>query len=564
MFRRHRQRCLERDKASPGPMPLRVGYVGSAAATWGSRQIHLRSACEAIQLANRNVGQQEFMNLLRLITSSSQVGTLVISEKNKGALDSNTSDLVDMSEEALAKIELRDLGEDQHLDVLLAANGGPLVQSETKFQHALGKRIVFLRLGTDGMADGPEVKFGNQWMQQEPFVQSDRIGLGGPDREMLQGEAHSKFNDVLEKLGTSQVVESLPAPDLARKSAVVDQVQASSSSAAAKAKSATGYINIVERKNWYITIVERKNWLGSFVMGTCDAVLLINVLTVMLGTVPEIMYDRPRQQWLFFIEVACSGVFALHYAMHICAYGIEHALHPMRLIDLCCLLPALLLPLLPEDHAHENVWSRSYELERVLQVLLVFRVVRILDFPALRRNTSILCRAILEAIGNLGLPMIFALYVWVFASCLFTYTEVYVDGIAQRDLSSIPAAMYWCSIFLVGEWSTVDFSPGAGSRLCILFSILSIMAYAIPIGVISESIQSTLAMVAQERAGLHELDAVKERNLQALLGSRRENVLVNATVGGSNGKTGRKKDKPSGAPKSEAAKSGDSDGSIDL
>merc|ERR1712070_488397 len=77
-------------------------------------------------------------------------------------------------------------------------------------------------------------------------------------------------------------------------------------------------------------------------------------------------------------------------------------------------------------------------------------------------------------------------------------------GIAQmakewEHMNSVPSSMYWCCIYLTGEWANVDFSF-AGSRLSIFFVFFGITLFSIPTAIIVESIQASIQYVAQEDA----------------------------------------------------------------
>ncbi|CAK0807020.1 unnamed protein product [Prorocentrum cordatum] len=73
-------------------------------------------------------------------------------------------------------------------------------------------------------------------------------------------------------------------------------------------------------------------------------------------------------------------------------------------------------------------------------------------------------------------------------------------------MTSVPASMYWCSIFLTGEWANVDFTFAA-SRLCILYVIFGIAMFSIPVGIIVEAVQSTIELIAQEEADVQTWEA---------------------------------------------------------
>eukprot|EP00443_Scrippsiella_acuminata_P066892 CAMPEP_0115541670 /NCGR_PEP_ID=MMETSP0271-20121206/90590_1 /TAXON_ID=71861 /ORGANISM="Scrippsiella trochoidea, Strain CCMP3099" /LENGTH=76 /DNA_ID=CAMNT_0002974757 /DNA_START=4 /DNA_END=231 /DNA_ORIENTATION=+ len=65
-------------------------------------------------------------------------------------------------------------------------------------------------------------------------------------------------------------------------------------------------------------------------------------------------------------------------------------------------------------------------------------------------------------------------------------------------MTSVPAAMYWCSIFLIGEWANVDFTY-AGSRLCIFYVFFGIAMFTIPVGIIAEAVQNAITAEDQEQ-----------------------------------------------------------------
>merc|ERR1719235_1555609 len=87
----------------------------------------------------------------------------------------------------------------------------------------------------------------------------------------------------------------------------------------------------------------------------------------------------------------------------------------------------------------------------------------------------------------------------------------------EEDMTDVPSAMYWCSIFLLGEWANVDFTDGAGSRMCILYCLFGVMLFTIPMGIIMDAVTSTLA---EEQA---DLDAIK--NLDRALRNKGETPL---------------------------------------
>jgi len=283
----------------------------------------------------------------------------------------------------------------------------------------------------------------------------------------------------------------------------------------------------ITKKSYLHDVVNSNNAFGLYLNVIFDVVLLINIMNTMASTMPEVDADATASSVVFRIEIICDVFFAIQYFLILYVHGLPSCLHFTRIVDAFCLMPALLLIWFQRAKKYDDdsglagrttTLSDQHTWEVVIELMLVFRVVRVLDFRWFRQQSLLLGRAALEAGRNLGVPLVFGLYVWVFSACIFTYTEVYYDGIAQRELSSIPAAMYWTNIFLVGEWSIIDFSIGAGSRLCIFYCVFGIMVFAVPVGVIGEAMQSTLMQVSQERTQLQDLDAIQHRLEKMLLG----------------------------------------------
>merc|ERR1719393_1247054 len=104
-------------------------------------------------------------------------------------------------------------------------------------------------------------------------------------------------------------------------------------------------------------------------------------------------------------------------------------------------------------------------------------------------------------------PGYLALAVWINTSALFMWLEHfskehYHDKIAviadeTEHMTSVPDAMYWCCIYLTGEWANVDFSF-AGSRLSIFYVYFGISMFSIPTAIVVESVQASIEWVAQE------------------------------------------------------------------
>merc|ERR1719378_1393227 len=64
--------------------------------------------------------------------------------------------------------------------------------------------------------------------------------------------------------------------------------------------------------------------------------------------------------------------------------------------------------------------------------------------------------------------------------------------------------MYWCCIFLIGEWANVDFTY-PGSRLCIFYVFFGIGIFSIPTGILVEAAQNFMQEGIEERKVIKKL-----------------------------------------------------------
>jgi hypothetical protein len=94
---------------------------------------------------------------------------------------------------------------------------------------------------------------------------------------------------------------------------------------------------------------------------------------------------------------------------------------------------------------------------------------------------------------------------WVGGATAFYYADPHAEfdddfvaagGESPAVFTSIVDALFYMSIFMAGEWCTVDFTP-MGSVLCTFFAIVGVALFSIPVGVLFEGFQDML----EERHG---------------------------------------------------------------
>merc|ERR1719183_2989326 len=117
---------------------------------------------------------------------------------------------------------------------------------------------------------------------------------------------------------------------------------------------------------------------------------------------------------------------------------------------------------------------------------------------------TVVIRAVWDTKFVIAPPAYLALVIWINSSALFMFLENFakkhyyqdsahggrydvIGDIADESqhMTSVPDSMYWCCIYLTGEWANVDFSFG-GSRLSIAYVFFGITMFSIPVAIIVE------------------------------------------------------------------------------
>lgn len=250
-------------------------------------------------------------------------------------------------------------------------------------------------------------------------------------------------------------------------------------------------------------VVMNKPGRGANFMFAFNMVLLFNIFVTLISSLPEL--DRADESgWeitFLIIEGVCTLIFIYDFLVRMAGRPTKHM--PMwRVADLVLIFPGIFQI---AYYIACGGQSKNPILESISESLAIARVIRVLDFPYFRREVLLIKKAMTEAGDYLGAPGYLSLCVWVFSSGVYAWIE---NGFANMDddfegeaenLKSIPHAMYWCCIFLTGEWANVDFTYW-GSRMSIFYVIAGIAFFSLPVGIIVEAVQSTMEFVAQEEA----------------------------------------------------------------
>lgn len=239
-------------------------------------------------------------------------------------------------------------------------------------------------------------------------------------------------------------------------------------------------------------------WFTSVAQGA----LILNLLGTLLDSIPESDNNATIDLILEVNEYTTGAIFVVEYALGLAAADHIGRAMMTSIVDALCLLPTFArfrVDML------KGSWRNSpkYEFEtNLILCCAIFRVVRILNFPYIKPHRSRIWKAIRRSFQNLAAPAVLAVTIWVLIASLFVWVEKGYHGPEEENLQSIPDALFWTAIYFTGEWANVDFSPGAGSRICILICLFGVALVAIPIGLVMEAVSNVMDESANEKKQL--------------------------------------------------------------
>eukprot|EP00434_Breviolum_minutum_P003692 symbB.v1.2.003248.t1/scaffold180.1/size283405/7 len=257
-------------------------------------------------------------------------------------------------------------------------------------------------------------------------------------------------------------------------------------------------------------ILRRQTSLGLVFMTLAQVALVVNVLNTMLESIPEVEAIGPEVRFsLTVVEIVTGTIFCVEFLLHVVAKPSGVFTTPMRIIDFVCLFPTVLRIYFQCQSVKEQSLNPGFE--AFIECVAACRVVRVLDWPQIRREVLAVKQTLKAALPSLAMPAVISLQLWVLTAGIFVWLENFyaVDNEPsdKEQMLSIPDALYWCSIYLLGEWANDEFTDGAGSRMCIFYCLCGVALFSIPVGIMVEAGRSTLEKVADERKELVELKA---------------------------------------------------------
>ncbi|CAE7899954.1 unnamed protein product, partial [Symbiodinium sp. KB8] len=280
--------------------------------------------------------------------------------------------------------------------------------------------------------------------------------------------------------------------------------------------------------------------------------LVVNLCVNMLCSLPEVV-ERPakgrmltckelsRQKMQAKFEAVCLIIFSAELVGALRAgKGSEgKRWYFYRTVDFLCLLPGLANIVAvtvelysggegPSCGKHAEVSGFLEALDMPLKAMKMIRVLRILFWRQWKDDVQVFIRGVTSSGPILAVPVFMSLQIWVVISSLFVFTENSWRSPSQAFFASVPSSMYWTSSFLIGEWTLADFSPGAGSRVCIFTALFGTMGFAIPMGILMEGVKQSMVVDMMERLPLNELAEYEDSEAKKSKGPSQQPIKAEA------------------------------------
>lgn len=246
-----------------------------------------------------------------------------------------------------------------------------------------------------------------------------------------------------------------------------------------------------------LTQSTRRNRIGRWIDIALMILITLNVLAVILETVPELY--RSNKNYFIWFELFSVGIFSVEYILRLwcCVenedkpetvsdgrYRFQYLVSPMALIDLVAILPFYL----------------SFFLHLDLRFIRVLRLLRI--FKLTRYSAAM--TMLLDVLREEASALLAGIFIMIVLLVLVSSGAYVVEQSAQPELfGSIPDAMWWAvaTLTTVGYGDVTPITP-LGKIFGACVTIIGIGMAALPAGILANGLADQLR---RKRAMLTEL-----------------------------------------------------------
>ncbi len=212
--------------------------------------------------------------------------------------------------------------------------------------------------------------------------------------------------------------------------------------------------------------------------------IILNVIAVMLETVPSLHDDYFEQQFFHYFDLVSVIIFTIEYVLRVWSSNHEekykHSLwgrlkymaSPAALIDVLAILPFYLHTIIGLDL-------------RVLRILRLMRFFRLFRLTAYMKSAQMITNVFKKRINELALSFILVIFLVIIASCALYFAEHEPPG-NHELFTSIPATMWWAVVTLTttGYGDMVPFTD-IGKAMSALIMLTGVAFFALPAGIIT-------------------------------------------------------------------------------
>ncbi len=230
-------------------------------------------------------------------------------------------------------------------------------------------------------------------------------------------------------------------------------------------------------------IVGDKRWdkiINIFII----ALIILNVIAVMLETVPTYHDEYHEQQFFYYFDLISVIIFTIEYVMRVWSSNHEekykhsfwgrfrYMLSPAALIDLLAILPFYLHAIIGFDL-------------RVLRMLRLLRFFRLFRLTAYMKSAHMITNVFKKRFNELLLSLVLVIFLIIIASCALYFAE-HLHPVNKYKFTSIPATIWWAVVTLTttgyGDMYPMTY---LGKAMAMVVMLTGVAFFALPAGIIT-------------------------------------------------------------------------------
>jgi voltage-gated potassium channel len=212
--------------------------------------------------------------------------------------------------------------------------------------------------------------------------------------------------------------------------------------------------------------------------------IVLNVIAVMLETVPGFNDEQAEQQLFYAFDLFSVIIFTIEYLLRLWSSNhdpkyrhpiwgrLRYMLTPGALIDLLAFLPFYLVSVVTLDL-------------RIIRMLRLLRFLRLFQLTAYLQATQLIINVFKKRANELVLSLILMLFLIIIASSALYFAE-HLHPVSGDQFTSIPASVWWAVVTLTttGYGDMVPMTL-AGKIASGVIMLVGVAIFALPAGILT-------------------------------------------------------------------------------